>query len=187
MDHACVPADSLLMSKTTLAHTRTVLLVCFLLSGCGNGPNTELGFVNETEHSDAHLWSLWKAAQRTLSQQIDLNPLERQLNGAAPHMLPGDPRTTGIMPHQVVVAPQPDVLSASLYAATGSMRADPTGLVQCSQPCNVEYAPAYSTYTRSATHYAASWEFQGNNFDVLVQYEFENQILHALGYDLRWR
>jgi len=35
--------------------------------------------------------------------------------------------------------------------------------------------------------YAASWEFSGNNFDVLVEYEFENQILNALRYDLKWR
>ena len=38
-----------------------------------------------------------------------------------------------------------------------------------------------------STNYAASWEASSNNFDSLVEYEFENQILNALGYDMRWR
>jgi hypothetical protein len=37
------------------------------------------------------------------------------------------------------------------------------------------------------TRYAASWEFQGDNFSLILQYEFENQILAELGYSLRWR
>jgi hypothetical protein len=51
----------------------------------------------------------------------------------------------------------------------------------------VNYAPAYSEYAQPVSRYAASWESSESNFDFLVQYEFENQILHALGYDLRWR
>jgi hypothetical protein len=74
-----------------------------------------------------------------------------------------------------------------LYAAMGMQHTDPTGLIACPQPCNVHYAPAYSLYAQPATRYAASWEFSGNNFDFLMQYEFENQILNALGYDMRWR
>jgi hypothetical protein len=35
--------------------------------------------------------------------------------------------------------------------------------------------------------YAVSWEFAGNNFSTIVQYEFENQILHTLGYNMSWR
>jgi DNA-binding MarR family transcriptional regulator len=66
-------------------------------------------------------------------------------------------------------------------------RADPTGLITCPQPCNVRYAPTYSLDSRPMSRYAASWEFSGNNFDFLLQYEFENQILSALGYDMQWR
>ena len=51
----------------------------------------------------------------------------------------------------------------------------------------MNYAPAYSLYDQPATRYAASWESSGNNFDVLVEYEFENHILNGLGYDTRWR
>ena len=167
--------------------THFVVIGCVLFSGCGNGPDSDVGFINETQHSDAQLWNLWKAAQTNFSQQIDLNPLQRQVSNAAPDMLPGDSRVLNVSPHQLVVSSQPDVTSAALYAATGTNRPDPTGLIVCPQPCNVSYAAAYSLYLRPASHYAASWEFAGNNFDVLVQYEFENQILKALGYDMKWR
>lgn len=164
-----------------------VVVGCVLFSGCGNRPGADIGFINETQHSDAQLWSLWKAAQTNLSQQIDLNPLQRQFSSVAPDMLPGDSRVLGVSPRQLVVSSQPDVTSSALYAATGTNRPDPTGLIVCPQPCNVSYAAAYSLYLRPASHYAASWEFAGSNFDALVQYEFENQILKTLGYDMRWR
>jgi hypothetical protein len=51
----------------------------------------------------------------------------------------------------------------------------------------VHYAPAYSLYTQPVSRYAASWESSENNFNFLVQYEFENQILKVLGYDVQWR
>ena len=60
-------------------------------------------------------------------------------------------------------------------------------LIACSQPCNVGYAAAYSRYRPQLTRFAASWEFQGDNFSLILQYEFENHILAALGYDMTWR
>ena len=164
-----------------------LVIGCVLFSGCGSGPESGIGFINETQHSDAQLWSLWKAAQTNLSRQIDINPLERQFHNAAPEMLPGDPRSLNVSPHQLVVSSQPDVPSTALYAAAGVNRPDPAGLILCPEPCNVSYAAAYSQYSRRASRYAASWEFAGNNFDALVQYEFENQILKTLGYDMKWR
>lgn len=164
-----------------------VVIGSVLFSGCGSAPEAEVGFVNETQHSDAQLWSLWKAAQINLSQQIDLNPLQRQFSSVGPDILPGDSRALGVSPHQLVVSSQPDVTSSALYTATGTNRVDPTGLIVCPQPCNVSYAAAYSLYLQPASHYAASWEFVGNNFDALVRYEFENQILKTLGYDMKWR
>jgi hypothetical protein len=169
------------------ARVYLLILSCVFFSGCGTRPGADIGFINETQHSDAQLRSLWKAAQANLSQQIDLNPLQRQFSGVAPDVLPGDSRVMSVSPHQLVVSSQPDVTSSALYAATGTNRADPTGLIVCPQPCNVNYAAAYSLYSRPASHYAASWEFAGNNFDALVQYEFENQILKTLGYDMTWR
>jgi hypothetical protein len=191
--YAGFPADEGLRILETCmrSYSRFLVLLCVIFSGCGSNlgdaPAAAIGFVNETQHSDAQLWSLWKTAQQSLSQQIDLNPLQRQLSNAAPDILPGDPRALKVSPHQLVVAPQADVSAAALYAATGTQRSDPTGLIQCPQPCNVNYAPAYSRYVQPASRYAASWEFSGNNFDTLVEYEFENHILEALGYDLRWR
>ena len=169
------------------ARVHLLIICCVLFSGCGNGPDSDVGFINETQHSDAQLWNLWKAAQANLSQQIDLNPLQRQFSSVAPNIVPGDSRALNVSPHQLVVSSQPDVPSAALYAATGTNRPDPTGLIVCPQPCNVNYAAAYSLYSRPASHYAASWEFAENNFNALVQYEFENQILKALGYDMKWR
>jgi hypothetical protein len=63
---------------------------------------------------------LWRAAQQSLSQQIDLNPLQHQLENAPPQILLGDPRVWNISPHQLVVSPKPDVFSVALYAATGA-------------------------------------------------------------------
>ena len=120
-----------------------------------------------------------------------MNPLQRELYNSAPNIVPGDARVWSVSPKQLVVASQADVSSPTLLAATGMVRPDPTGLIACPQPCNVHFAPAYSLFTKPATHYAASWESSDSNsdgnFDALLQYEFQNQILHALGYDTTWR
>jgi hypothetical protein len=166
---------------------RVALLGTILLNGCSADRSAAASFVNLTQHSDAQLWTLWQSAQQTLSQQIDLNPLQSLTASAPAQILPGDPRVWQVLPRKLRVSPQTDVSSATLFASTGRQLADPTGLIECPQPCNVRYAPAYSLYSPPVSRYAASWEFSGNNFDFLVQYEFENQILKALGYDLRWR
>ena len=169
--------------------SRIAIMLALILSACGGRPPSvqPVGFINQTRHSNAQLQSLWQQAQQSVSQQIDLNPLEQEMNSAAPSILAGDARAWSISPHQLVVSSQPDISAAELYATTGTMRPDPTGLISCPAPCNVTYAPAYSLYAQPATRYAASWEFSSNNFDVLVEYEFENQILRALGYDVKWR
>lgn len=133
------------------------------------------------------LWSLWQAAQQDLSQQIDLNPVQSESSNAPAQILPGDPRVWSVSPRQLVVGPQADVPSTALYAATGMDRPDPTGLIACPPPCNVQYAPAYSVYAQPESRYAASWEASESNFEYLIEYEFENQILYALGYDVSWR
>lgn len=166
---------------------RGLALTIVLLQGCGGGGNLATGFINQTQHTDAELWVLWHAAQQDLSRQIDMNPLQRTLSNAPPQILPGDSRVWNVQPRQLTVSSRRDVSSSALFAATGINRADPTGLIACPQPCNVSYAAAYSLYLQNTSRYAASWEFGGNNFDVLVQYEFENHILEQLGYDMTWR
>lgn len=158
------------------------------LLGCGGQPaGPPAGFVNQTRHSDADLWMIWQAAQDSIAYQVDLNPLQRSSFGAPADIRPGDRRALEIMPHQLRVGAEPDVSSSDLLAATGVERSDPTGMIACPKPCNVRYAAAYSFYSRDLTQYAASWEEQGDSFTLVLEYEFENQILAALGYSLRWR
>lgn len=157
------------------------------LLGCGGPPALRVGFINQTRHSDSDLWALWKAAQENLAQQVDLNPLQRSSSGAPADIRPGDPRALEVMPRQLRVSSEPDVTASVLLAATGLERPVPTGLIACPTPCNVRYAAAYSFYRLDLTRYAASWENQGDSFSFVLEYEFENQILAALGYSLRWR
>lgn len=146
-----------------------------------------VGFLNHTQHSDEQLWTIWKTAQQILSQRVDLNPLQRSTSGVTADIHPGDARALQVMPHQLLVNPEADVTSSTLFTATGTYRADPTGMILCPQPCNVRFAAAYSWYQRHTTRYAASWERQGDNFSLILEYEFENHILAALGYSLKWR
>ena len=122
-----------------------------------------------------------------MAQGIDLNPLQRLSNDVPPDTRPGDPNAWSVEPHQLLVVAVPDVSSEDLFAATGERRSDPTGMIACPQPCNVRYSTAYSFYQPELTKYAASWEFAGDNFNVILEYEFENQILNALGYAMTWR
>ena len=165
-------------------------LLTIILVGCNAGTPIQfpIGFVNRTQHSDAELWNIWKIAQSSLSEKVDMNPLQRSLENAPPDIRPGNPAALNLFPRQVRVAAHADVLASVLKAATGVDRTDPTGLIACPQTCNVRYSVAYSRYSQPPlVRYAASWEFQGDNFSMIVEYEFENQIMNALGYNMRWR
>ena len=115
---------------------RALALMILLTEGCGGGPNAAKGFVNQTRHTDAELWALWRAAQQSLSQQIDLNPLQRTLSNVPAQILPGDTRAWNISPPQLTVSSRPDVSPPVLFAATGVNRTNPTGLIACPQTCN---------------------------------------------------
>lgn len=158
------------------------------LLGCGGQPDGRpVGFVNQTKHSDADLWMIWQTARDSVAHEVDLNPLQRSFFGAPADVRPGDQRALEVVPHQLQVGAQPDLSSSDLLAATGVERDDPTGMIACPRPCNVRYAAAYSFYSRDLTRYAASWEEQEDSFSFVLEYEFENQIMAALGYSLRWR
>jgi hypothetical protein len=159
-------------------------------TGCGGSPaapTTPTGFVNRTHHSDAELQAIWTTAQQSVAQSIDLNPLQQPAVNVSPDLLPGDPRALKLMPQQITVTAVSDVSSDVLFATTGTWRANPTGMIACPKPCNVRYSTAYSSYDPPLTKYASSWEFDGDNFSVILEYEFENHILQALGYDMKWR
>lgn len=162
-------------------------LLTIILLGCGHSTDPgSTGFINQTQHTNAELWAIWSTAQQSLANSIDLNLVQQITSGEPADILPGDPRALSIEPDQFTVTPQPDVSSAALFAATGIHRADPTGMIACPEPCGVEYTTAYSRYSPKITRYAASWEWT-SNYNPLLEYEFENQILFALGYDMTWR
>jgi hypothetical protein len=140
--------------------------------------------VNQTRHSDAALWAIWQEAQQSVALRIELNPLQQD---APTRMLPGDARALAVTPAQLTVAAEPDASSEALFAETGVVRADPTGMIACPQPCDAHFATAYSRYQPEVTRYAASWESRESDFRLILEYEFENQILFVLGYDMRWR
>lgn len=171
-----------------LSRSLGIYFLTAVLLGCVGGSNMRpAGFVNHTRHSDAYLWAAWKTAQRSVASQIDLNPLQQSAEDAPRVILAGDARALKVKPQQLTVASTPDVPSQVLQAATGILRPDPTGMIACPQPCDVRYAPAYSLHRPDLTKYAASWESVDTDFDTILEYEFENQILFALGYDMRWR
>ncbi len=170
---------------------RVLRVVCLLLVlvSCGGraAEPTPAGFINQTAHSDAELWAVWHAAQKSLAQQVDMNPLQREFYNSPPDIRSGDARALKQQPQQLTVGSEPDVSADALLIATGVQRNDPTGLIACPQPCNVKYAAAFSLYGKQTTEYASSWDIQQDNFNLILQYEFENQILYALGYDMKWR
>jgi hypothetical protein len=114
--------------------------------------------------------------------------LQTSVNGTPPDIRPGDSRAWQVVPRELNVSPEPDISSQALSAATGVHRSDPTGMIACPAPCNVRFAVAYSRY--SPVHlvaYAKSWDSDAQNFSPILEYEFENQIMYSLGYDMRWR
>jgi len=164
------------------------VILALVLTGCGgSGSHPPAGFVNQTRHSMTDLWAIWKSAQDSVARRIDLNPLQRSLYHVPAQIVPGDSRSRTTLPRQILVAAELDVSSSDLLAATGVARSDPTGLIACPLPCNVRFAAAYSRFQHPRVEYAASWEFKGENFALILQYEFESQILFALGYDVKWR
>ena len=121
------------------------LILTMVLVGCGGGASDVLpvGFVNQTRHSVAELWAIWKSAQQSLAKKVDLNPLQRSFPGVVADSRPGDLGALRAAPHQIRVAREPDVASGTLFGTTGVLRTDPTGLIACPQPCNVRYAAGF--------------------------------------------
>ena len=160
------------------------------LLGCGELPNAlPVGFDNQAKHSDAELWVVWKAAQESLAQEVDLNPLQRSSSGAPADIRPGDPRALDVMPHQLKVSAEPDVTALDLLVATGMERSDPTGMIACREPCNVRYLCRLRIRSTAGT--LPDTPLHGGSratvFPLCWSMKFENQILAALGYSLRWR
>jgi hypothetical protein len=176
-------------SAATGAGLRTnqaaLFLLIVVLMGCGAA--RPVGFVNETAiHSDAQLMVLWRQAQRNLSQEIYLTPIQHLLYGTREDLLPGDPRALNVAPRMITVRAVPDLTSAQLLAY-GMDRPQPTGMIACPQPCDDRVGAAFSTPVQYRTHVAASWEHDETEWEFIMVWEFENHILYGLGYDTYWR
>jgi hypothetical protein len=185
------------MRKVRLAATSTGLrvkqlsagavlfLVIVLLTGCGAA--APIGFINETAlHSDAQLMELWHQAQQDVSQAVYLNPIQHLFYGAPEDLLPGDSRALSFNPHMITVRVIPDLTPAQLLVF-GVDRSEPTGMIVCPQPSDERTAVAFSSPAKRRTHVAASWEHSEPDWDYIVVWEFETQILYGLGYDISWR
>jgi hypothetical protein len=171
---------------------RTLRIVGWLavLVGCGGAvpPQGTPGFTNQTTHSDAELWTIWKQAQASIASQVNMNALQTSLDGTPPNICPGDSRAWQISPRQLPVAAEPDISADEFFQATGLHRTEPTGMIACPAPCNVRFATAYSRYSPvRLVAYAASWDSNTQSFSAILEYEFENQIMYSLGYNMRWR
>lgn len=178
-----------LRSAATGAGLRTnraaLFLLIVVLTGCSTA--RPVGFVNETPlHSDAQLMELWRQAQRDLSQEIYLNPIQHLLYGTRENLLPGDSRALNFAPRMITVRAVPDLTSIQLLVY-GMDLPEPTGMIVCPQPCDDRVGAAFSTPVQYRTHVAASWEHNETEWELIMVWEFENHILYGLGYDTYWR
>lgn len=172
-------------------------LLAFPMFGCGAASQINRvdstradGLINQTQlHSGQQLQAIWTKAQQNLATKpIAINPSEHALHPEiAIRYLPADPRALTTQPKSVTIASVSDVSSAQLQSLTGAQRLDPTGLVPCDTQHGTVYAPACTDTSRYLTQFAASWEADEPNFEFIVEFEMENHILSALGYDLEWR
>src|SRR2546421_7705610 len=114
------------------------LILTMVLVGCGGGASDVLpvGFVNQTQHSVAELWTIWKNAQQNLAKNVDLNPLQRSFPGAVADIRPGDSRALRAAPHQIRVAGGPDAAFGAFFAVTSVVRTEPPRVVPCPPPGN---------------------------------------------------
>jgi hypothetical protein len=129
-----------------------------------------------------------EAAQQTLNQEVDLNPLPRASSGAPADIRPGDPRALGAWSH---AAPARRDRRMSPPPRFFSRRPDLSGPIP--QEWSPAAGPAMSAMPRLISFTAGLHPLrhlvgvQGNSFTFVLEYEFENQILAELGYRLRWR
>src|SRR2546430_17285575 len=88
----CLPLPIQLSRKPrrAMGWSLRTLILTMVLVGCGGGASDVLpiGFVNETQHSVAEIWTIWKNTQQNLAKNVDLNPLQRSLPGAVADILP---------------------------------------------------------------------------------------------------
>lgn len=170
-----------------------ILLICTLLLalaalGCGGNASgspfagaglktaaCESGFVNQTSLPTSALITQWQEAQNAIA--VTGVYLDAAVDHPPTHLVV-DPRAMNIQPGCVTVISVPDIPVAQLppaYAQAGYT--DPSGVIQCG---GVYVHSCVFIDTR--TIYTAA-----SATSTAPEYEFENLILAALGYNLSGR
>jgi hypothetical protein len=153
------------------------LLLLLGFTGCGNAPRE---FTNRTSLSQQFLYTQWNAAQQIIATTpLLLNP---QQNGAKLFSAPTN-RAFTIQPDGLIVQDLPDVAASQMTSITGQPASDPTGVLLCPPGCDVRFTPAYSLLG-TGVYYARSTNAHLDRLSFDLRYEFENQILFRLAYNV---
>jgi hypothetical protein len=141
-------------------------LVLLLALGCGD---PLVGFVNRTPQSTAFLWEQWQAAQNEIAHNSTALNLSEPSTPTC--FIPPDPQALTMEPHGLLVESVPD---------------DGMGEIMCPPGCDVGLTAAYSI-PGQGVFYAASLNSEATQLGYALKWEFENQILFSLGYDVKYR
>jgi len=160
-----------------------VLSLCaMLVVSCGGQPDSVdqagVDFVNRTTLSHEQLTARWKQAQ----EQIAGIGVPLDVFSKPPTNYIRDSRALAISPRNVVVDSVPDIPVSQLPSGLlPPGKKDPSGVIACSD-CAQYYVHSYVRLTKSPNVFSAA-----SLVEAAVKYEFENIILHQLGYDVRNR
>lgn len=166
-----------------------LLFLCFVvISSCGGlggegNSGCEQGFINQSGVPLDILEQQWTTAQTAVSQGVVLNALSVALYGAAPQKTPANPKAMTIGPEcvRLVAVPDATVQQLTAYDPRYASYHDPTGLILCDS-CSPHVVHSYTYVNSPARVYVAA-----SIASQALEYEFENVILHRLGYDVSQR
>ena len=150
-----------------------LLLAVVWLIGCGGMPSEPANtaapraFINRTSVSETVLTQAWSFAQINLTNNpILLNQLTVSTQGSTQVWAQPDARAMGLQPWGITVEEQPEGPQHAI-------------------PCSIGLCASYVTFSPDIVVASDYW-LKTQPVPVL-QYEFENLMLHRLGYDVSKR
>jgi hypothetical protein len=133
------------------------------------------GFINQTGLPTSALLAQWTRAQNSIA--VNGVYLDAAIHNPPTHLVV-DARAMNTQPNCITVISVPDIPVAQLppaYAQAGYT--DPSGVIQCS-----------GLYVHSCVYIGSKTVYTASSIEgTAPEYEFENLILAALGYDLSGR